>query len=56
MTDTKRPPKVFISYAWEDDINTIITLNKIKDPNALVAGEIIQIPVNLLTATPMPKN
>ena len=29
----------------------IITLNKIENPNALQAGQILQIPVNLVTAT-----
>lgn len=42
---------VDVAGRFNSKVDEIITQNSIKDPNALVAGQILKIPINLVTAT-----
>lgn len=41
-----------IAAKFNSRVDDIVTLNKLEDANALLVGQILQIPVNLITATP----
>lgn len=41
-----------IAAKFNSRVDDIVTLNKLEDANALLVGQILQIPVNLITPTP----